>query len=365
MTDITRRGALRLAGALGLSTAAAGLLARAAVADEVLKIGVIYVSPIADIGWTKQHNDAALAIKTAFGDKVELSVVDSMWEPQAIERVLAGMVAEGVKLVFATSFSHSTPVQKAAAKHKGVIFEHCSGLKHGDNLGTFEAKYYEGTYLAGLAGGRMTQSGKMGFVGGYPIPDIVGPANALLLGARAARPDMTCQVIFLNSWFDPGKEKAATETLVNQGCDVICSMTDTATGVQSAEAGGAWSIGYASDMSSFGPERHLTAFMLDWSSVYIDAAKRVMEGTWTSEVRWNGLAEGVVKMSPYNDKIPADVQAELAAAEVEIASGALHPFAGEVRDQKGAVRAEAGRRLSDGDIRSINWFVEGMIGSIG
>jgi simple sugar transport system substrate-binding protein len=365
MTDITRRGALRLAGALGLSTAASGLLANAATADEVLKIGVIYVSPIADIGWTKQHNDAALAIKAAFGDKVSLSVVDSMWEPQAIERVLAGMVADGAKLIFATSFSHSTPVQKAAAKHPDVVFEHCSGLKHAANLGTFEAKYYEGTYLAGLAGGRMTKTGKMGFVGGYPIPDIVGPANALLLGARSVRPDMTCQVIFLNSWFDPGKEKAATETLVNQGCDVICSMTDTATGVQTAEAGGAWSIGYASDMSAFGPERHLTAFTLDWSSIYVGAAKRVMEGTWISETRWDGLAEGVVKMSPYNSKIPAEALAELAAAEADIASGARHPFAGELRDQSGAVRAAAGSRLSDADIRSTNWFVEGMIGSIG
>jgi len=365
MTDITRRGAMRLAGALGLSTAASGLLARAAMADEVLKVGVIYVSPIADIGWTKQHNDAALAIKAAFGDKAELSVVDSMWEPQAIDRVLEGMVANGAKLIFATSFSHSTPVQKAAEANPGVIFEHCSGLKHAANLGTFEAKYYEGTYLAGFAGGRMSKSGKMGFVGGYPIPDIVGPANALLLGAQAARPDMTCQVIFLNSWFDPGKEKAATETLVNQGCDVICSMTDTATGVQTAEAGGAWSVGYASDMSTFGPDRHLTAFTLDWSSIYVDAAQRVMDGTWKSDVRWDGLKEGVVKMSPYNSKIPADVVAELEKAEADIVSGALHPFAGEVRDQSGAVKAAAGGRLPDGDIRSINWFVQGMIGTIG
>jgi basic membrane lipoprotein Med (substrate-binding protein (PBP1-ABC) superfamily) len=211
----------------------------------------------------------------------------------------------------------------------------------------------------------MSQSGKMGFVGGYPIPDIVGPANALLLGAQSVRPDMTCQAIFLNSWFDPGKEEAATETLVNQGCDVICSMTDTATGVQTAEAGGAWSIGYASDMTAFGPERHLTAFMLDWTSVYLDAATRVMDGTWKSEVRWDGLAEGVVKMSPYNSKIPAEVLAELAQAEADIASGARHPFAGVLRDQSGAVRAEAGSRLSDGDIRSTNWFVQGMIGSLG
>lgn len=365
MAQFDRRSFLRTAAALGLSTSATGLLMRAAAAGEVLKVGVIYVSPIADIGWTRQHNDAALAIKAAFGDKVELTVVDSLFKPQDIERVLTEMATGGHKLIFGTSFSHSTPIQKVSKRFPNVVFEHCSGLKHFKNLGTFEAKYYEGTYLAGMAAGAMTKSAKIGFIGGFPIPDIVGPANALLLGARSIRPEATCQVIFLNSWYDPGKEKDAATALMSQGCDVICSMTDTATGVQTAEAGGAWSVGYASDMSSFGPTKHLTAFTLDWSSIYVDAAKRVMDGNWSMEVRWQGLAEGVVKMSPYNSAIPADMLAKLKSAEADIASGKLHPYAGELKDQSGKVRAAAGSRLSDNEIRGFNWFVEGMIGNVG
>ncbi|MBT6273898.1 MAG: BMP family ABC transporter substrate-binding protein [Chromatiales bacterium] len=365
MGYLNRRDFLRSASALGLSAAAASLLSRTVLAGEVLKVGVIYVSPIADIGWTKQHNDAALAIKKTFGDKVELTVVDSLFKPQDIERVLVEMASAGHKLIFGTSFSHSTPIQKAAKRFPNVVFEHCSGLKHGKNLGTFEAKYYEGTYLAGMAAGAMTQSRKLGFIGGFPIPDIVGPANALLLGARSVSSDTTCQAIFLNSWYDPGKEKDAATALMSQGCDVICSMTDTATGVQTAEANGAWSVGYASDMSSFGPTKHLTAFTLDWSSVYVDSAKRVMAGDWSMQVRWQGLAEGVVKMSPYNAAIPAERVAQLKAVEAKIASGELHPYAGELKDQSGKVRVKAGSRLPDGDIRGFNWFVEGMIGNVG
>ncbi len=365
MAHFNRRDFLRTAGALGLSSAATGLLMRSAMADEVLKVGVIYVSPIADIGWTRQHNDAALAIKAAFGDKVELTVVDSLFKPQDIERVLTEMASTGHKLIFGTSFSHSTPIQKTSKRFPNVVFEHCSGLKHFKNLGTFEAKYYEGTYLAGMAGGAMTQSAKIGFIGGFPIPDIVGPANALLLGARAIRPEATCQVIFLNSWYDPGKEKDAATALMSQGCDVICSMTDTATGVQTAEAGGAWSIGYASDMSSFGPTKHLTAFTLDWSPIYVDAAKRVMDGTWSMQTRWHGLKEGVVKMSPYNAAIPADMISRLEATEAQIVSGEIHPYAGELKDQQGKVRVEAGSRLPDRDIRGFNWLIDGMIGNVG
>ena len=351
----------------GSATLALGLSAwpQLLAAQEQLKVGVVYVSPVAEIGWTKQHDLGADAIKQEFGDRVSLTVIDNIFKPQDAERVFRQLAADGHQLIFGTSFSHGTPMQKVAPRFPKVAFEHCSGIKHLDNLGTFEAKYYEGTYLAGVAAGHMSKSAKIGFIGGYPIPDIVGPANALLLGAQSVNPDTTCPAIFLNSWYDPGKEKEAANTLISQGCDVICSMTDTATGVQVAGEKGAWSVGYASDMSQFAPETHLTAFMLDWSSVYVSAAQAVAAGTWTTSERWQGLNEGVVTMSPYNTRIPAAVRAQLADIEQKIVSGALHPYAGELRDQDGKVKVAAGSVLSDKEIRGFNWFVEGMIGNLG
>ena len=310
MSKISRRDLLKYSSAFGV-LAATGGISKFAAADDVLKVGVAYVSPMADIGWTKQHSLGAAAIREALGDKVEVSEIDNVWDPQATEKVFTDFARSGAKLIFGTSFSHSTPIQKVAPRFPDVSFEHCSGLKHFANLGTFEAKYYEGTYLAGIASGLMSKSKKIGFVGGYPIPDIVGPGNALLLGAQSVDPDITCSVIFLNSWYDPAKEKEATTALIAQGCDVICSMTDTATGVQVAEENGAWSVGYASDMSPFGPTGQLTSFMLNWNSIYVEAAKNVVAGTWKSGVRWQGLKEGVIQMAPYNPAIPKSGLAQI------------------------------------------------------
>jgi len=304
-------------------------------------------------------------VKKEFGDKVEITVLDNIFMPQDAERVFRELAASGNQLIFGTSFSHGTPLQKVAPRFPKVAFEHCSGIVHTANLGTFEAKYYEGCYVAGAAGAHMSKSAKIGFIGGFPIPDIVGPANALLLGAQSVNPDITCNALFLNSWFDPGKEKEAANTLLSQGCDVICSMTDTATGVQVAGEGGAWSIGYASDMSKFGSGKHLTAFTLDWSSDYLRAAKGVVDGNWKPEARWDGLAGGVVKMAPYNEQIPADVVAKLKQLEADIGSGKVHPYAGELKDQDGNVKVASGAVLADADIRGMNWFVKGMIGKLG
>ncbi len=364
MKRATRREILKYGAATGLATGLAGVPGMVRASDK-LKVGAVYVSPVSEIGWTKQHSLGIDAIQAEFGDNVEVTVIDNIFRPQDAERVFRELAGVGNDLIFGTSFSQGTPMQKVAPRFPETVFEHCSGIKHLKNLGTFEAKYFEGTYVAGVTAGHVSKSAKIGFIGGFPIPDIVGPANALLRGAQSVNPDVTCNVIFLNSWFDPGKEKEAAKTLISQGCDVICSMTDTATGVQVAGESGVWSVGYASDMAQFGNGKHLTAFTLNWVPVYVKAAKDVMAGGWVSEERWLGLADDVVRMSPYNADLPAEVTAAAEQAGADIIAGSLHPFAGELKDQSGAVRVEAGGVLPDGDIRSINWFIEGMIGNLG
>ncbi|MBY6117809.1 BMP family ABC transporter substrate-binding protein [Mameliella alba] len=364
MKRATRRDILKYGAATGLAAGLANLPG-AARAEGKLKVGAVYVSPVSEIGWTKQHSLGIEAIRAEFGDNAEITVIDSIFRPQDAERVFRQLAGAGNDLIFGTSFSHGTPMQKVAPRFPKTAFEHCSGIKHLKNLGTFEAKYFEGTYVAGVAAGHVSKSAKIGFIGGFPIPDIVGPANALLRGAQSVNPDITCNVIFLNSWFDPGKEKEAAKTLIAQGCDVICSMTDTATGVQVAGENDAWSIGYASDMAPFGNGKHLTAFTLNWVPVYLQAARDTANGTWTSNERWLGLADDVIQMSPYNDDLPPEATAAAEKARAEIIAGTLHPFGGELKDQSGALRVETGQSLSDGGIRSIDWFVEGMIGKLG
>ena len=364
MENTTRREVLKYGAAAGLTVGLSGLPGVVSAAGK-LKVGAVYVSPVSEIGWTKQHSLGMEAIQAEFGDNVEVTVIDNIFLPQDAERVFRELAAAGNDLIFGTSFSHGTPMQKVAPRFPDTVFEHCSGIKHLNNLGTFEAKYFEGTYVAGVTAGHVSKTAKIGFIGGFPIPDIVGPANALLRGAQSVNPDITCNVIFLNSWFDPGKEKEAAKTLIAQGCDVICSMTDTATGVQVAGENNVWSVGYASDMAQFANGKHLTAFTLNWTSVYVQAAKDVAAGTWATEERWQGFADGIVEMSPYNADLSAEVVAAAEKARTDIIAGTLHPYSGVLKDQDGAVRVEAGKVLPDGDIRGFNWFIEGMIGNLG
>ncbi len=205
---------------------------------------------------------------------------------------------------------------------------------------------------------------KLGFVASFPVPDNLSAANGFLLGAQSIDPDISCTTIFLNSWFDPSKEKEAASSLISQGCDVLCCMTDTVTTVQVAGERDVWSVGYASDMSQFGRDKQLTAYTLDWSKRYIQAVQDVLDNTWESATRWEGLSEGTVKMATFNSELSSDNVQKLQQIEQDIVSGTLSPFDGELQDQTGKVRVQADERLNDDEIKKINWFVKGMNGRL-
>jgi simple sugar transport system substrate-binding protein len=361
MTVITRRDFIKQLSAGGMALATGGL-AGAAPGQDPLKVGILYVSPITDVGWTRTHDLARQAMEAAFPGRIKTTAVENISNPVDTERVIRDLAMQGNRLIFGTSFSHQTPIHKVAQAMPDVVFEHCSGIRQAKNVGTFEARYYEGTYLSGLIAGRMSKSNTIAFIGGFPVPDVVAAANAYMLGARSVNPKVVCKTIWLNSWYDPGKERDAAKTLISQGADVVLSMTDTPTTVQAGEELGAWTIGYASDMGKYGPKRHLTSFLVDWSSQYIAAAGDVLAGKWTSKHRWDGLGSGVVKMSPYNAAIPQEVVALANQKRQAIAAGTLHPFAGPIHDQSGKQRVAKGAVLPDNELKGINWLVEGMTG---
>jgi len=357
-----RRELLRAAGA-GTVLAASGLGFRARAAAS-LKVGLALVAPAAEVGWTKQHTLGVAAIKQSLGDAVSIDVVDNVFQPQDAERIFRGFAASGHQLIYGTSFSHGVAIARVAPQFASAVFDCCAGSKTAPNLGSFEARYHEGMYLAGIAAAKTSKTGKLGFVGGFPIPDIVGPANAFLLGAQSVSPPITCTIIFMNSWEDPGKEKEATLALAAQGCDVIGAMTDSPVAAQTAEAKGVWSIGYASDMRRYAPTRMLTSLVLDWTSIYVADAHAVLNGTWKPQARWSGLAEGVVKMAPYAASVGADTLALLEQRQQAIEAGTLKPYTGEIRDQAGMIRVPAGQSLGESEVRSINWLAAGMQGRL-
>ena len=195
-----------LAGALALTAAAAQ-------AEDKLKIGFIYVSPIGDAGWTFQHDQGRKAIEEKFGDKVEIKYIDSVPEGAEAERVTRELAAAGNQLIFGTSFGFMNPMLKVAKAFPDTHFEHATGYKTADNLGNYNARFYEGRYLAGIVAGAMSKSNKLGYVAAFPIPEVLQGINAYTRGAQSVNPDIEVNVVWVNSWFDPGREREAADTL--------------------------------------------------------------------------------------------------------------------------------------------------------
>ena len=342
----------------------AGLVSAAAVsADAATKVGFVYVGPIGDHGWTYRHDQGRLAIEAEFGDQVETSYVENVKEGPDAERVIRQLASTGHDLVFTTSFGFMNPTVKVAKRFPNVHFEHATGYKQADNVSTYSARFYEGRYILGVIAGKISKTGKIGYVASFPIPEVVRGINAFLLGARSVNPDMTINVVWVNTWYDPGKEGEAAKALIDQGADIITQHTDSPAPLQTAENRGVKGFGQASDMAQFAPNAQLTSIIDDWNSYYVARTRAVIDGNWSSQDVWHGLKEGMVKMAPYAN-MPEDV-AELARkTEDAIRTGALHPFAGPIRDQSGKIVVEEGAVADAGMLLGMDFYVEGVEGSV-
>jgi simple sugar transport system substrate-binding protein len=344
-----------LAGAVALAFAAGGASAQ----QEKLKVGFIYVGPIGDHGWSYQHDVGRKAIEKAFGDRVETTYVESVPEADS-ERAIEQLARTGHGLIFTTSFGFMEPTLKVAKKYPKVKFEHATGFKRAPNLATYAAKFHEGRYIIGQIAGKMSKSGVIGYVGAFPIPEVVAGINSYFLGAQSVNPNIKIKVVWVNSWYDPAKEADAAKALLDQGVDIIAQHTDSPAPLQTAEARGKLGFGQASDMERFAPKAQLTAIVDNWADYYVERTKAVLDGTWKSEDTWGGLAAKMVVMSPYKN-MPDDVKQMAEKTEAAIASGQLNPFKCPIVKQDGSeVECKGNGALSDEQILGMNFYVKGI-----
>src|SRR5690606_19545405 len=344
--------------------AAAGLALGAANAQDATRVGFIYVGPIGDHGWTYRHDVARRAIEAEFGDAVETTYVESVAEGADAERVIRNLAQRGNDLIFTTSFGFMNPTAKVASQFPDVKFEHATGYTQADNLATYSARFYEGRAVIGTIAGHMTKSGIIGYIASFPIPEVVRGINAFTIAMRKVNPDAEVKVVWVNSWYDPGKEGDAAKALIDQGADILAQHTDSPAPLQVAEQRGVYAFGQASDMKAFAPKAQLTAIVDDWDPYYIERTRAVMEGTWKSHDVWHGLKEGMVQMAPYGDAVPQEVRDAADAVKNAIIDGSLHPFQGPIRNQAGEVVVAEGEVVSDKDLLGMNWYVEGVQGEL-
>ena len=349
-----------------LTTAAVALgLATTAMAQDKIKVGFVYVGPIGDGGWTYEHDKGRLAVEEAFGDKVETVYVESVAEGPDSERVMTQMALDGADLIFTTSFGYMDPTINVAAKFPNVKFEHATGYKRADNVSTYSARFYEGRAIQGHIAGRMTKSNIIGYIGSYPIPEVIRGINSAFIHARKANPDVQFKIVWAYTWFDPAKEADAAKVLIEQGADVVLQHTDsTAPQAAAQEAGNVITFGQASDMAQYAPFPRVSSIIDDWAPYYIARTKAVMDGTWTSTDTWDGIGAGMVGIGEISDAVPADVKAEALALKASLADGSYHAFTGPLNKQDGTLFLAAGEVADDGTLAGMNFYVEGIEGDI-
>jgi basic membrane protein A len=344
-------------------TAAAGKTLPA----EPVKAGFVYVSPITEAGWTRQHDEGRKAVEVALGSQVKTTFVENVAEGADAERVIRDLAATGHHIIFTPSFGYMEPTLKVAQDFPHVKFESITGYKTAPNVAAANARYYEGRYLAGMTAGRMTKTGVAGYVAGFPIPEVLQGINAFALGMRSVNPQAVVKVVWLDVWFDPPKERDAAMALFNQNVDVIAFHTGSTAVMAAAQERGKMAVAYHSDMHRIGPDAQIVAVTHQWGDYYTQRVRAVQQGTWKSASLWGGVREGMIRVGDFGPRVPAAVQKEVLTAQKAIGEGRLKPFrAGKtaVRDNEGREVIAAGQALTDPQIQQMNWLVEGVQGKV-
>ena len=350
---------MRLLVAAAGAALAFAVTAGAAQADP-LKVCFVYVGPHNDGGYSQQHDMGRQMVAKELGDKVDTAYLENVNEGPDSERSIVQLARTGHQLIFTTSFGYMDPTVKVAKQFPKINFEHATGYKRATNLGTYSGRFYEGRYIQGVIAAKMSKTGTIGYIGSFPIPEVISGINATMLGAQSVNPNIKVKIIWVNTWFDPGKEDDAAKALADQGADVLMQHTDSPAAMQIAAQRGIYAFGQDSDMIKFGPKAQLTSIVDNWAPYYIERAQDVLAGTWKSTDTWGGLKSKLVVMAPYTN-MPDDVKKMAMDTEAAIVAGTLHPFKCPVLGQDGKpVECKGGTHLSDEQILGMNFYVKGI-----
>ena len=325
------------------------------------KIGFIYIGPPGDHGWTYMHDQGRQDIEIELGFKT--TYIENVPENADATRAIRKLAASGHDLIFTTSFNYMDQTLEVAKEFPNVKFEHATGYKRTDNVATYSSRFYEGRTISGHIAGKESKTGVIGYIASFPIPEVVRGINAFYLAASKVNPDIKMKIIWAYTWYDPGKEADAAQTLINQGADIIVQHTDTYAPCQVAQKNGVKAFGQASNQYDFCPDAHLTAIIDEWGPYYVERAKAVADGTWEATDTWKGLDSGMVDMAPYRNMHP-DTKFEAIALQRALTKGEVHSFEGPIYNQAGELIVPEGEVAPDSMLLGMNFYVQGIDGVV-
>jgi len=341
------------------------MLAQIASAQDVPKIAFVYISPAEDpIGWTAEHERGRQAVQDFFGTQVETAYFENIPEGMEAMETFRQIANDGYDMIFTTSFGYMRPSIQLAFEFPNITIEQGTGYVRSANMSTYNIRFYEGRVSQGIIAGQMTKTNKVGYIGSFPIPEVIRGINATFLAARSVNPDIEFEIVWMNSWYNPEAEEAAARQLIANGADILIQHTDTEQPMRVAEELGVFAFGQASDMIAYGPEAQLSASANNWGPYYIRRVQAYLDGTWESTDTWGGLGTEMLDIAQFSDQVPLRIQEQGADAISRIRSGRLHPFTGPIRKQDGSGWLAAGETASDSDLLTMGFFVQGITGVI-
>jgi basic membrane protein A and related proteins len=359
------KGSVRIAAGMlaALALGACGTTTSNTTSSQPYKAAWIYVGTAGDHGWTQAHDDGRKMVEQELGTAVKTTFKENVPEGPQVEQVVEDLIRDGNKIIFATSFGFQDAMANQAAKHPDVKFEQATGFKTANNLAEYFGAAEDADYLTGMALGAASKKGKIGFVAPFPIPEVIREINAVALGAQTTHPGATVQVVWTNTWFDPTKEKQAAQSLLSRGVDAIGQGQDSpATGEAAKAVGVKWS-GYDSDQSNVAPEIWLTGTVYHWGPYYVKRVKAAMDGSWKTGSYYGSIADGMIDIAPFGQSVAQATRDQINAKKEALKSGTFYQFTGPLKDQTGAVKIAAGTKMTLAQILSMDWFVQGVIGS--
>ncbi len=316
-------------------------------------VGFVYVGPIGDGGWTQAHDKGRRHLES-MGYKTQY--VESV--PESDSEKVIRRLAQRNDMVITTSFGFMDPTERVANMMSDKKFLHISGFKMNDtNFGNATCRQYQPRYLAGIAAGLLTKNNKIGFVGSYPIPEVLAGINSMVMGARSVNPDVQAEIVWINSWFDPPKDLEAAKALASSNNDVLFTTTDSPSVIQVAQERGLWAVGNDQDMSEYGKDAQITAAIFDWAPMYEYHLTRLEAGTWKPESQFWGIETGCVELAPWGPKVPQSVRDQVEAVKARMVAKEFDVFDGGVTKQDGT---KVPGPLPLDQILSMNYFVEGI-----
>ena len=339
--------------------------------SDPLKVGFVYLTNPGDHGWTYAHEVGRQDLQAHFGDKIETNFVENVAEGPDAARVIRELVEQGNEVIFTTSFGYMDPTLKVSKEFPNVKFHHITGYKRSENMATGNIRFYEGRYVQGVVAGLMTKTNKIGYLGAFPIPEVIQGINAFASGLRSVNKEASISVVWVNSWYDPVKESDAAKVLIAEGADLLAQHTDSPAMLQTAEKAGVKGFGQSSDMHEFAPNAQLFSSVNNWGPYYIQQVQHVMGGSWTTGEgpdhwagnTWNGLGDDYLVLTEFKN-MPADIAAKATAARDGIASGSLNIFEGPMMDNKGNEVLGTGAVLDDGGLWAMNYYLDGVLGDL-